>query len=163
MQNPRPGSAPGASCAPRSGGRPARTGNGCRRSSASAPGLPIRLATASREPIGQNARLGPVPVRAPRAAGALRRQSSTAARHQGPESPGQSAYPPRPLLPAVGRWRGGGFLSEQSLPIPMPILGSERTEVAERGEAGQGGKIGEADQFLGSDSEGQAESGDSIC
>ena len=45
----------------------------------------------------------------------------------------------------------------------MPILGSEGTEVAERGEAGQGGKVGEADQFLGSDSEGQAESGDSIC
>lgn len=45
----------------------------------------------------------------------------------------------------------------------MPILGSERTEVEERGEAGQGGKVGEADQFLSSDSEQQAGSRDSIC
>ena len=45
----------------------------------------------------------------------------------------------------------------------MPIFGPERTEAEERGEAGQEGKVGEADPFLGSDSEGQAESGDSIC
>ena len=101
--------------------------------------------------------------RRPRAAGALRRQSSTAAKHPGPEAPGQPAYPPQPLRPSVGRWRGEVALSEQCLPIPTPIFGPERTETEELGEVDQEGKVGEADQFLGSDSEGQAGSRDSIC